>query len=83
MVNPEEITEKIKIVLEKMRPAIQQDGGDFSFVDYNKDDNIVYITFCGACTHCVFSTYTLKMGLEQALRQEVDDGLQVIDTTAR
>lgn len=61
--------------LEELRPAIQMDGGDIQFVQYK--DNIVYIRFKGACVGCPMSIYTLKMGIEQLLKDRIPDIIEV------
>lgn len=51
---------KIEQVLEQLRPNIQMDGGDITFVKYV--DGVVYVKLHGACAGCALSTQTLKMG---------------------
>ena len=50
--------EKIKLSLDKIRPALQGDGGDVEFVSYN--DGIVKVRLTGACGGCPMATMTLK-----------------------
>lgn len=71
----EERIKKIEKVLDQLRPNIQMDGGDISFVRFH--DGIVYVKLHGACTECALSTFTLKMGVEQALRDEISDVREV------
>ncbi|MCA9769968.1 NifU family protein [Candidatus Dependentiae bacterium] len=66
---------KIEQVLEQLRPNIQMDGGDITFVKYV--DGVVYVKLHGACAGCALSTQTLKMGVEQALRDEISDVYEV------
>jgi len=63
--------EKIKEVLETVRPSLQADGGDVEFVDYN--DGIVFVRLKGACGSCPFSKITLKMGIEEAVKRAVPE----------
>ena len=63
--------EKIENALEKIRPALQADGGDVELVDVQ--DGIVSVRLTGACGSCPMSTMTLKMGVERAVRQEVPE----------
>ncbi|MGE5254743.1 MAG: NifU family protein [Planctomycetaceae bacterium] len=63
--------EKIEAALEKIRPALQADGGDVELVEVN--DGVVSVRLTGACGSCPMSTMTLKMGVEQALRQAVPE----------
>ena len=62
---------KIREVLETIRPALQADGGDVEFIDYN--DGIVTVRLRGACGSCPMSTMTLKNGIEARLRQEIPE----------
>ena len=53
-----EVERKIVSVIDKIRPAVQQDGGDIIFISY--DDGIVNVQMQGACSGCPSSTATLK-----------------------
>lgn len=70
------IIEKIEEVLEQIRPNIQMDGGEIEFVRY--EDGIVYVKLLGACVGCPASLYTLKLGVEEALRERLADVREVI-----
>ncbi len=63
--------EKIKEELDKVRPSLQADGGDVELVEYK--DNIVYVKLKGTCNGCPFSKLTIKMGIEQALKQAIPE----------
>ncbi|MDD4294709.1 MAG: NifU family protein [Candidatus Omnitrophica bacterium] len=62
--------EKVKEVLESIRPSLQADGGDVEFVSVN-DGGVVKVRLVGACGSCPMSTYTLKMGIERKLKELV------------
>jgi len=64
-------TEKIKSVLEKIRPALQADGGDVELVDVT--DGLVKVKLKGACAGCPMSMMTLKSGIEKFLKQQVPE----------
>ena len=64
-------TEKVKKVLEEIRPALQADGGDIAFVGI--DDNVVKVKLQGACGTCPSSLVTLKMGVEARLKEEIPE----------
>lgn len=74
----EEIEQKIKEVLEKIRPFLQNDGGDIEYVSYK--DGIVYVKVLGACIDCVSLDETIKEGVEMILMEEVDGiiGVEVV-----
>ena len=63
--------EKIKAILEEIRPYLQRDGGDCEFVSY--EDRIVNLRLHGACGTCPSSLMTLRMGIENAVREQVPD----------
>ena len=63
---------RVEEVIEKIRPALQMDGGDCKLVDVN-DSGDVQVALHGACATCPHATMTLKMGIEQVLKQEVPE----------
>ncbi|MFC1948918.1 NifU family protein [Chloroflexota bacterium] len=69
--------EKVEGVLEKIRPALEQDGGNVELVNVN-DDGTVEVRLTGACAGCPMSTMTLKMGIEQLLKQEIPEVKEVV-----
>jgi len=64
--------EKVEDVINKIRPALQRDGGDVEVVEIT-DDNIVKVRLVGACGSCPFSLMTLKGGIEAFLKQEIPE----------
>jgi len=64
--------EKIKAVLDEIRPALQRDGGDLEFINVDKKGN-VKIKLLGACHGCPFSTMTTKNGIERLLKERVPE----------
>ncbi|MEA3323569.1 MAG: NifU family protein [Euryarchaeota archaeon] len=64
--------EKVKPVIEKIRPMLQADGGDIELVDI-EDDGTVKVRLVGACAGCAMSQYTLKVGVERILMKEVPE----------
>ena len=67
----EEIIEKIKFELDKIRPFLISEGGGIEFVKY--EDNIVYLKFTGACVDCGLIDVTLKDGIEELLMNEIPE----------
>ncbi len=63
--------EKVEAALEKIRPALRADGGDVELVDVK--DGIATVRLTGACGSCPMSTMTLRMGVEQVIKQEVPE----------
>ena len=67
---------KIEEVLEDMRPNIQMDGGDIKFVSYI--DGVVALRLQGTCASCPLSLNTLKLGIEERLKEQIPDIVEVI-----
>ena len=61
--------ESVEKALEKIRPALQADGGNIELIDVV--DGVVKVRLTGACGGCPMSQMTLKMGVEKVLKQEV------------
>jgi len=69
--------EKVQQVLEQLRPMLKMDGGDVELIDVT-EDGIVKVRLKGACGSCPMSTYTLKMGIEQRIKEEIPEIKEVI-----
>lgn len=69
--------EKVSLVLDKIRPSLQADGGDVELVDVS-DDGIVRVRLVGACAGCPMSTITLKNGIERLIKQEIPEVKSVV-----
>jgi Fe-S cluster biogenesis protein NfuA len=67
----DEMKEKVEKALEKIRPALQADGGNIELVDVV--DGVVKVRLTGACGSCPMSQMTLKMGVERALKEQVPE----------
>ena len=68
--------EKVKAVLDQVRPMLQRDGGDVELVEVTAD-NIVKVKLQGACGSCPMSTMTLKMGIERAIKEQIPEIVEV------
>ena len=62
--------------IERLRPFLQNDGGDIEFVKY--ENNNVYVKLTGACAGCSLIDVTLKDGVEEILTSEIPEIKQVI-----
>ncbi|MEN8122112.1 MAG: NifU family protein [Bacteroidota bacterium] len=71
------LEEKIHQALDSIRPYLQTDGGDITFVELT-DDNIVKVKLLGACNACPMSIQTLKLGVEKAVQNFVPEIKEVI-----
>ena len=72
----EAILKSIQDVLEELRPNIQMDGGDVEFVSLV--DGVVSLRLHGACATCPLSLYTLKLGIEERLKEHVPEIVEVV-----
>ncbi len=62
----EEIEEKIvKVLDQKIRPAVAKDGGDIKFKEFK--NGVVKVQLQGSCSGCPSSTMTLKQGVQNLL----------------
>ena len=59
----------IKLIINKVRPFLQADGGDVEYVKF--EEGIVYVKLYGACVGCTSVDLTLKEGIEALLLEEV------------
>ena len=73
----EDLTRKVLNVLDQVRPYLQQDGGDISFVELT-EDNVVNVELTGACGSCPYSTMTLKNGVEATLKKVIPEIKEVV-----
>ncbi len=69
--------EKVKKVLNSVRPSLQMDGGDVELVKI-REDNVVEVKLKGACGGCPMATMTLKMGIEKAMQKEIPEVKEVV-----
>ena len=72
-----EIESKIvKILEEKIRPAVARDGGDIKFKEFK--DGIVKVQLQGSCSGCPSSTMTLKKGVQNLLCHYLPEVKEVV-----
>ena len=74
--NQEIIVKKINEVIDKLRPYLQNDGGDIQFKRF--ENGVVYVKLVGACSNCPMATMTLQDGIENALINEVPEVIKVV-----
>ena len=74
-----EIVSMIKELIEtRIRPAIQDDGGDIDFKGFDEETGNVFLKLQGACKTCSSSEDTLKNGIEQMMKHYIDGVQEVI-----
>ena len=75
-----DVLERIEKTINKIRPYIQQDGGDVELVDF--EDGIVTVRMLGACAGCMALDATLTDGIQAILLDEVPEVKEVkLDTS--
>ena len=75
--NLDEIEQKIvKILDEKIRPAVARDGGDIKFKEFK--DGVVKVQLQGSCSGCPSSTMTLKQGVQNLLCHYLPEVKEVV-----
>ena len=62
--------QQVDAVIQRIRPAVQLDGGDVELVDVT-EQGVVQIRLHGACVGCPSSSMTLHMGIERNVREKV------------
>lgn len=67
----DDLFHRVDRIIDRIRPAIQADGGDVELVDV--EDGVVKLRLMGACVGCPMSTMTLQAGIERIIRQEEPD----------
>lgn len=68
--------EQVERLLSKIRPAVQEDGGDLELVSATAD-GLVRIRLHGACVGCPSAHQTLHHGIERTLRMELGPSVRV------
>ena len=65
------IENKIKEMIENIRPYLNMDGGDIVFLKY--EDDYVYVRLTGACTNCWLQDNTINDGLLTMFQEEIPE----------
>ncbi|MEW6003451.1 MAG: NifU family protein [Nitrospirota bacterium] len=69
--------EKVKEVIDEIRPFLKADGGDVELIEAS-EDGIVKLRLLGACGHCPMSIMTLRMGIEKRLKERIPEVKEVV-----
>lgn len=70
--------DKIKKVLDKIRPSLQADGGDVQFAEWNEKTGVVKVQLLGMCHGCPMSQITLKQGIEVEIKKALPEVKEVV-----
>ena len=72
----ENVGKRIEEVLSKIRPYLQDEGGDVILNRY--EDGVAYVSLRGVCAGCPMANVTLENVVEEALTQEIEEVVKVI-----
>jgi Fe-S cluster biogenesis protein NfuA len=67
------IKERVEEALQEVNPYLQNDGGGVELVEISEDGKVVKVKLTGACGCCPHAFYTLKMGVEQIVKEKVPE----------
>ena len=71
--------EIVSILNEYVKPAVASDGGNIAFEHYDADQKIVHVLLQGACSGCPSSTFTLKNGIENILKEMLPQKVNAVE----
>lgn len=71
--------EIVNILEEYVRPAVASDGGNIQFISYDAKSKNVSVLLQGACSGCPSSTYTLKSGIENMLKEMLPGKVEMVE----
>lgn len=71
--------EIINILEEYVKPAVASDGGNIQFISYDAESKNVSVMLQGACSGCPSSTYTLKSGIENMLKEMLKGKVETVE----
>lgn len=71
--------EIINILEEYVKPAVASDGGNIQFISYDEKTKNVSVMLQGACSGCPSSTYTLKSGIENMLKEMLPGKVKMVE----
>ena len=68
---PGSMTARVRAAVDRMRPALQLDGGDLELVSVDEASGVVTVALSGACVGCSNQSTTVAFGVERAMKQMV------------
>ncbi|WP_299551846.1 NifU family protein [Seonamhaeicola sp.] len=71
--------EIVNILEEYVKPAVASDGGNIQFLSYDENTKNVSVLLQGACSGCPSSTFTLKNGIENMLKQMLPGKVEMVE----
>lgn len=78
-----EIVQAIKELIEtRVRPSVQEDGGDIFYVGFDTETGLVSVRLAGSCVGCPSSSITLRNGVENMLMHYIPEVKGIVEVTA-
>ena len=78
--NLDDVSKEIVNILEEyIKPAVASDGGNIQFESYDPNSKVVKVILQGACSGCPSSTFTLKNGIENMLKEMLKDKVSMVE----
>jgi len=71
--------EIVNILEQYVKPAVASDGGNIHFESYDSETKTVKVILQGACSGCPSSTFTLKNGIENILKEMLRDKVELVE----
>jgi Fe-S cluster biogenesis protein NfuA len=68
-----EIESEVERVLVKLRPYLNEDGGDVHFVRFEEETRVLELRLSGNCRGCPLSLMTLRGGIERHILNEIPE----------
>ncbi len=69
----EDIQSRAELVLTKIRPYLQEDGGDIEYVRFEPKTSTLVLRFLGNCIECPLSMMTLRGGIERFILKDIPE----------
>mmetsp|Transcript_35713 Transcript_35713/g.86431 ORF Transcript_35713/g.86431 Transcript_35713/m.86431 type:complete len:108 (-) Transcript_35713:136-459(-) len=67
-----------ELIEQRIRPAVQEDGGDIRYISFDEHDGLVTVQLAGSCVGCPSSSVTLKQGVENMLMHYIPEVTSVV-----
>lgn len=73
------VEEKIKDILDDMRPYLNAEGGNIEFIKY--ESGTLFVKLSGACAFCTYQDTTLQDSILKSLQEEIPEVKEIINVT--
>lgn len=65
------MNEKIKLIINEIKPYLNMDGGDIEFIKY--EDNYLYVRLSGACSACMYQDQTINENIYNYFKNQIPE----------